>query len=186
MPSLCTETLNDTDVDWDQPLATPSRAQAALDFMRLAMEQYATAGQPMWPDVTPPCSHAFRIPAPWRTRRGRPRKHRDSILAASASPAAAACPLELARCSSPVNTFPVLSGAKHASCEPALAPRRPSLIARPRFLEGTGSLSFVLNAGEHKSPELINGFTMNSQFKRRCEEHMTKKSSIHKHRKPSE
>ena len=45
--------------DWDRELRVSERARQALEFMRVAMEKYGNAGQPLWPVVPSSLYGAF-------------------------------------------------------------------------------------------------------------------------------
>jgi hypothetical protein len=47
VPSLDTE--KELEFDWDMKVRLSERARTALEFMRIAMERYGDAEQPLWP-----------------------------------------------------------------------------------------------------------------------------------------
>jgi hypothetical protein len=49
VPSLDSE--KELEFDWDMKVRMSERARTALEFMRIAMERYGDAGQPLWPVV---------------------------------------------------------------------------------------------------------------------------------------
>ena len=57
VPSLDEE--KEADFDWDRELRVSERARQALEFMRVAMEKYGNAGQPLWPVVPSSLYGAF-------------------------------------------------------------------------------------------------------------------------------
>ena len=57
VPSLDVE--KELEFDWDMPVRMSERARAALDFMRIAVERYGDAGQPLWPVVPSSLYGAF-------------------------------------------------------------------------------------------------------------------------------
>ena len=52
-PDLAREN-REPDFDWDQPLSVSTRTRAAVTCLQLALHQFGTLGQPLWP--TPPSS----------------------------------------------------------------------------------------------------------------------------------
>ena len=57
VPSLDEEA--DSEYDWDKELPISNRAKDALEYMRIALERYGTAGQPLWPVVPSSLYGAF-------------------------------------------------------------------------------------------------------------------------------
>ena len=57
VPSLDTE--KELEFDWDMKVRISERARTALEFMRIAMERYGDAGQPLWPVVPSSLYGAF-------------------------------------------------------------------------------------------------------------------------------
>jgi hypothetical protein len=49
VPSLASET--DMAFDWDEPIVVTARARVALDYLRSAIDQFGTMGQPLWPII---------------------------------------------------------------------------------------------------------------------------------------
>jgi hypothetical protein len=58
VPSLVEE--RDMEFDWDRRMTLSDRARRALDFMRKAMDQYSSCGQPIWPVVPSSLHGAFQ------------------------------------------------------------------------------------------------------------------------------
>jgi hypothetical protein len=57
VPSLDTE--KELEFDWDMTVRMSEQARTALEFMRIAMERYGDAGQPLWPVVPSSLYGAF-------------------------------------------------------------------------------------------------------------------------------
>ena len=79
--------------------------------------------------------------------------------------------IALPRCQSPSAVFPVLKAPCQGCFEPVLAPKRPCLIARPRFIEGPGSFpDLALLSSDMITPESGLGVIFDTKSKRKCEE----------------
>ena len=59
MPSLELGEERDLEFDWDREIPLSERARRALEFVRKAMEQYISGGQPIWPVVPSSLYGAF-------------------------------------------------------------------------------------------------------------------------------
>ena len=57
VPSLGEE--QDAEFDWDREIALSDRTRVALDYLRVALERYGNAGQPLWPIVPSSLYGAF-------------------------------------------------------------------------------------------------------------------------------
>jgi hypothetical protein len=57
VPTLQEE--GEAEFDWDQEISVSERTRRALEFMKVAMEKYGSAGQPLWPVVPSSLYGAF-------------------------------------------------------------------------------------------------------------------------------